>query len=237
MKNKWIGFWDYTVVLTYCSLITAVVGIIVALNGDGHPYVGAMLLLLCGLFDTFDGKVARSKKNRTEQEKAFGIQIDSLADLVAFGVFPVCIGFALYYRDLLDVQEIGLRSRLAGVPLWILITLSALFVLCALVRLAYFNVTVEETQGADAEEKIYWGLPVTITSLIFPSYLLVRHIFYIHYINISWVYFVLLIIVAILFIRKFKLKKPTNSMISIAIAIGAVEFMAVVAAWVIGRGK
>ena len=54
MKNKWIGIWDYTVVLTYCSLMTAVVGIIVSLSGNGHPYIGALLLLLCGFFDTFD---------------------------------------------------------------------------------------------------------------------------------------------------------------------------------------
>ena len=235
MKNEWIGIWDYTVVLTYCSLMTAVVGIIVSLSGNGHPYIGALLLLLCGFFDTFDGKVARSKKNRTEMEKQFGIQIDSLADLVAFGVFPVCIGFALYRRDLFDIQEIGLRSRLAGVPMWILVVLSACFVLCALVRLAYFNVTVEETQGSGVEEKIYWGLPVTVTSLVFPSYLLVRHMFYINYINISWIYFVLLILVAILFIRKFKLKKPDNTMIYIGILIGAIEFIAVVIAWVVGR--
>ncbi len=224
MKNKWIGVGDYTVLLTYCSVITSVFGIIIALSGNGHPYVGAMLLLICGMFDTFDGKVARTKKDRTDQEKAFG-------------VFPVCIGFALYRRDLLDVKEIGLRSRLAGVPLWILITLSALFVLCALVRLAYFNVTVEETQGVNVEEKYYWGLPVTMTALIFPSYLLIRHIFYLQYINISWMYFVLLIIVGILFIRKFKLKKPENNLIYIALGIGTLEFIAVVIAWIVGRGR
>lgn len=237
MKNKWLGFWDYTVILTYCSLVTAVVGIIISLSGKGHPYVGAMLLLFCGLFDTFDGKVARSKKNRTELEKQFGVQIDSLADLVAFGIFPVCIGFALYRRDLFDIEEIGLRSRLAGVPMWVLIGLSALFVLCALIRLAYFNVTVEETQGADVDEKIYWGLPVTITALIFPSYLLVRHAFYVNYINISWMYFVLLIIIAIMFIRKFKLKKPGNGLIYIAIVIGAIEFLAVVTVWLAGHTR
>jgi CDP-diacylglycerol--serine O-phosphatidyltransferase len=234
MKNKWIGIWDYTVILTYCSLVTAVVGIIVSLSGKGHPYVGALLLLLCGLFDTFDGKVARTKKNRTEMEKQYGIQIDSLADLVAFGVFPICIGFALYRRDLYDIQEIDLRSRLAGVPMWMLVVVSALFVLCALIRLAYFNVTVEETQGSGVDEKIYWGLPVTITSLILPSYLLIRHAFYVHHINISWVYFVLIIIIAILFIRKFKLKKPGNSLIYWAIAVGAIEFIAVIVVWAAG---
>ena len=80
-EEKMLGFYDYTVVLTYCSVISAVIGIYVSLSGAGHPYIGVMLLLLCGLFDTFDGRVARSKKNRTEKEKAFGVQIDSLSSM------------------------------------------------------------------------------------------------------------------------------------------------------------
>ena len=71
-----LGIWDYTVVLTYCSLLSAVTGILVSLDGHGHPYIGVMFLLLCGLCDTFDGRVARSKKNRTKKEKDFGVQID-----------------------------------------------------------------------------------------------------------------------------------------------------------------
>ena len=66
-KEKMLGIWDYTVVLTYCSLLSAVTGILVSLDGHGHPYIGVMFLLLCGLCDTFDGRVARSKKNRTKR--------------------------------------------------------------------------------------------------------------------------------------------------------------------------
>ena len=98
-----IGFYDYTVVLTYLSLMSGATGIMLCLNGIGHPYLGMFFLLFSGLCDTFDGKVARTKKNRTEQMKNFGIQIDSLSDLVAFALpvseFPcsampcVCRGF------------------------------------------------------------------------------------------------------------------------------------------------
>ena len=90
-----IGFYDYTVILTYFSLLSATSGIVVALSGGGHPYYGCLFLLFCGLCDAFDGKVARTKKGRTKMEKDFGIQIDSLSDLVAFGVLPACIGAAL----------------------------------------------------------------------------------------------------------------------------------------------
>ena len=94
-----IGFYDYTVILTYLSLLSSTTGIVVALssfNGSpAHPYIGCFFLLLSGLCDAFDGKVARTKKMRSPAEKAFGIQIDSLSDLVAFGVLPTCIGAAL----------------------------------------------------------------------------------------------------------------------------------------------
>ncbi len=56
-----IGFYDYTVVLTYLSLLSAGAGILVSLSGMGHPYFGSFFLLFCGLCDAFDGKVARMK--------------------------------------------------------------------------------------------------------------------------------------------------------------------------------
>ena len=83
-----IGFYDYTVILTYLSLMSGTIGIMLCLNGMGHPYLGMFFPLFSGLCDTFDGKVARSKKDRTTQVKKFGIQIDSLSDLIAFGMLP-----------------------------------------------------------------------------------------------------------------------------------------------------
>lgn len=77
-----IGFYDYTVILTYLSLMSGTIGIMLCLNGMGHPYLGMFFLLFSGLCDTFDGKVARTKKDRTPQMKKFGIQIDSLSDLI-----------------------------------------------------------------------------------------------------------------------------------------------------------
>ena len=51
----------------------------------------------------FDGKVARTKKDRTECEKKFGIQIDSLCDAICFGVLPVVIGYSVGMRDWIDL--------------------------------------------------------------------------------------------------------------------------------------
>ena len=218
-----IGFYDYTVILTYLSVISAGIGIVVSLDGAGHPYLGVMFLMICGLCDTFDGKVARSKKNRTKKEKDFGIQIDSLSDLIAFGVLPVCIGIALYKRDLF-MREASVLSK---VPYELIMIVSALFILCALIRLAYFNITVEETQSDSlGDEKYYFGLPVTSTALIFPTFLLIRHFLCI---NISFVYYILLILVGILFVFKFKLRKPTSKEIYMLVLAGAIEFAIVLA--------
>ena len=82
-----IGYYNYTTLLTYLSLASATTGIVVSLMDSGHPYIAMCFLLFCGLCDAFDGKVARIKKNRTERECKFGIQIDSLSDIGTV-VFP-----------------------------------------------------------------------------------------------------------------------------------------------------
>ena len=88
-----IGIYDYTVILTYLSVCFTVSGLWFAFNE--HPFFAVLCLMASGLCDSFDGKVARTKKNRTENEVNFGIQIDSLADLMAYGLLPVAIGYAI----------------------------------------------------------------------------------------------------------------------------------------------
>lgn len=146
-----IGFYDYTVILTYMSLLSAVCGMAFSLTD--HPIIATICLLFCGCCDMFDGKVARMKKNRTEEEKSFGIQIDSLCDIVAFGVLPAVI----------------LLKLCAGS--WYAWVIAPLYVLAGLIRLAYFNVTEELRQKeTDACRKTYSGLPITASALIFPIF-------------------------------------------------------------------
>ena len=68
MKKR-IGFYDYTVILTYCGMLSALFGIFLAI---GEHYLDAVFcLMLSGVCDMFDGAVANTKK-RTDQEKRFG---------------------------------------------------------------------------------------------------------------------------------------------------------------------
>ena len=84
-----LGIYDYTVVLTYVSLMVSIGGMMLSVNG--HLNLAVLCLAISGLCDMFDGKIARTKKDRTEEEKCFGIQIDSLCDIVCFGVGPAII--------------------------------------------------------------------------------------------------------------------------------------------------
>ena len=223
-----IGFYDYTVILTYLSLISGTLGVLVCLTGIGHPFIGVFFLMFSGLCDTFDGKVARAKKNRTEREKNYGIQIDSLSDLVAFGVLPPCIGIAMLRvsPSLTDVPRV--RPLFSGgdepvlYPIF-LIAIGLFYVLAAMIRLAYFNVLeLERTRVESGTLKYYLGLPVTSAALVFPSVMLIQ---FLTRADLTLLYFGIMLITALLFILKLHVPKPQNKGIMIMILVGAVEFI------------
>ena len=183
---KLIGFYDYTVILTYMSLISGVLGMKFA--SDGRLGAAICCLAFSGLCDMFDGVVARTKKNRTADEKNFGIQLDSLCDVVCFGVVPAVY---LYFS--------GVNSAFG-------IAILVFYVLCAVIRLAFFNVLETKRQmSEDGCAKGYRGLPVTSISIIFPA-LYILHWFLSAQVFLILLY-VMLFVVAFLFIFDFRVKK------------------------------
>ena len=122
-----IGYYNYTVILTYLSLMISVGGLFLA--ADGNVDMAILCLMVSGFLDLFDGMVARTKKDRTQDQKNFGIQIDSLTDVIAFGVTPAVV---FYFH--------GVQSTFGVI---ILIA----YVLCGLVRLAFFNVLETKRQA------------------------------------------------------------------------------------------
>ncbi len=196
-----IGFYDYTTVLTYLSLISGVIGIFNAMNGE--PLLSIVCLLVSGLCDMFDGKVARSKKNRTKNEKDYGIQLDSLCDLVCFGVLPIAIGYS-----------IGLNK---GIYLLVFIP----YLLGALIRLAYFNMLENVRQfQIIPKEKVFIGLPVTSASLVFPFTYIFRNLLGYNYI---YLYLSVMLVMSFLFIVKITIKKPSNKMLILFLIVGIFE--------------
>ena len=195
-----VGYWGYTVYLTYFSLISAVLG--VGFAADKNYFAAAVCLLVSGFLDLFDGKVARTKKNRTDREKKFGMQIDSLADLVAFGVLPAAIGYSI------------------GMTHWWQWLILALFVLCGLVRLAYFNVLEDERMASeDGANTGFIGLPITTSALIFPLIVIFA------YDMGEWfqiLYTVFLIVIGALFVIRIRIKKPKLPMVIGMLVFGVI---------------
>lgn len=152
-KIKLLGVYDYTVWLTYFGLFISIVGMMEGLRGRRTNAV--CCLAFSGLCDAFDGRIARKKTDRTEDEKAFGIQIDSLCDIVCFGVFPSVICFTLGVNGAAGMLVIA----------W--------YCICGVIRLAQFNVTAQGRLGEKEEKLCYRGLPITSASVVLPVMCLV----------------------------------------------------------------
>lgn len=181
-----LGYYNRSVILTYIGLISAVVGCSCAMVDN--TLAALICLLICGVCDMFDGTIARATK-RNEEEKVFGIQIDSLCDLVSFGVLPAVLLLSVY------------RSILS-------IIVASLFVLAAVIRLAFFNVHEQiRQQTSDGDKTGSRGLPVTFSAWIIPSVFLFRPL------SFKWFPLFLtavMLLTAIAFVVDFHLKKPKN---------------------------
>lgn len=193
-----IGKYNRSLILTYIGVAFAIFGMNFALKGEIK--IAMICMVIAGVCDLFDGKVARMCK-RTEEEKLFGIQIDSLADMVGFVVFPVIIGYS-----------IGLNN-------WYNILGYVLLVLAGITRLGFFNITVSET-NKDVPVTTYSGLPVTSTSIIIPLLWFVCEVISISF---KMIFPFVTYIIAFLFVFNFKIPKLKGKaylIVSIIAAIG-----------------
>lgn len=192
-----IGFYNYTVIATYIGLASSVLGMTFA--ADGRMRLAIFCLAFSGLCDMFDGKIARTMKNRTEDEKRFGIQIDSLCDAVCFGAFPALIGYCNGMK--------GMAGRL------ILIFYGT----ASVIRLGYFNVMEEKRQDeTDEARKYYEGMPITTIAIILPI------VFGLHsYIGENFVTALhgVMLAAAFLMILRFQVKKPDNKTLAVFVFV------------------
>lgn len=103
-----------------------------------------VLLPLALVFDAADGRVARWRHNASP----LGADLDSLADVISFGMAPAALGFALGMRGALDV------------------VILLYFVCCGISRLARFNVTAEELADESGKVKYFEGTPIPSSLLL-----------------------------------------------------------------------
>jgi CDP-diacylglycerol--serine O-phosphatidyltransferase len=117
-----------------------------AMAGDSAPRLlaAAAMLPAAFAFDVFDGRIARWR----QQHSALGRELDSLADVISFGVAPAALGYAAGLRGGWDV------------------VLLAYFVCCGVSRLARYNVTAEGLSEGAAKVKYFEGTPIPTSVLL-----------------------------------------------------------------------
>ena len=145
MKNPFIGCFNRSVIVTYLGLACSLLGISLLLTQNVYESVNRMdiamiFLIIAGICDLFDGFIARKCK-RNDIQKQFGIQIDSLVDVISFLVFPAVI--------LLKMNT----------SMW---WLAILYMIAGVTRLAWFNI------HTDGHTDYYQGLPVTFIAFFAP---------------------------------------------------------------------
>jgi CDP-diacylglycerol--serine O-phosphatidyltransferase len=110
----------------------------------GHIYFACALVFLALVFDILDGRVARWR----QKSSALGRELDSLADVISFGVAPAMIGYGLGMQ--------GLYDRI----------ILSYFVACGVSRLARYNVTAETLSGGTGKVAYFEGTPIPSSSAI-----------------------------------------------------------------------
>jgi CDP-diacylglycerol--serine O-phosphatidyltransferase len=124
--------------LTTGALFAGFYSIISGING--HYTAAAVAVVIAGVLDGLDGRVARLTNTQSE----FGVQYDSLSDLISFGLAPALLAFNWSLSSMRDI------SPLAGKLGWLA---AFLFAACAALRLARFN-----TQASSGDKSYFQGL-------------------------------------------------------------------------------
>jgi len=133
--------------ITMASVFCGFSSVVMSINAAGATperffLWAAGLLVLAGVFDALDGRVARATNTATE----FGVQLDSLADVVSFGMAPAILAYRYGFFQL-GISDSHLRA--AG---W---AACFVFIACGALRLARFNVQV-----GSVDSRYFMGLPI-----------------------------------------------------------------------------
>jgi CDP-diacylglycerol--serine O-phosphatidyltransferase len=109
-----------------------------------HLYFAGALVFAALIFDVLDGRVARWRQSQS----AMGRELDSLADIISFGITPAMIGYSCGMEGLFDRIILGY------------------FVACGVSRLARYNVTAEELSGGSGKVKYFEGTPIPTSFVV-----------------------------------------------------------------------
>jgi CDP-diacylglycerol--serine O-phosphatidyltransferase len=179
-----IFFKKYAIIpnaITLCNLLLGLSAIVLSLQISSYfPLNSLSLIVIATLFDRFDGAIARKLNQVTE----FGKQMDSLTDIVSFGIAPIIITCQIYHSH----------------ELFTYFALS-IYLVAGVLRLARFHVN---------DEQFFIGLPITIAALIVSLKLMIDYIFRINATSLMILQnetIILFLILSFFMISPFKFKK------------------------------
>jgi len=196
-----IGYYNLANFITLTGLAASVAAIWFA--GGGHFEAAVIAMLVAGISDMFDGRVARHANREDVKARMFGIQIDTVCDMVSFGVTPAVIAYML------------------GCNKWYDIILLVVYAACGAIRLAFFN-TQAITETKDLNLKQFTGVPIPTICFLLP--VLVIMLKYIDPSVMGWVFRGAYLVLGLLFISNFKIKKPGAAAVTVIMVciIGAI---------------
>ena len=204
-----IGYYNLANLVTLLGLASSVMACFVSVSYINDPQkikIAVALFLFSGLCDMFDGRIARGAGSRGRKQKLFGIQIDTVCDMVSFGITPVVIAYCLGFKEIYSCA------------------VYVLYACCAAIRLAYFNTqAVEETP--DLNMKAFTGVPVPFSCLILPPLMMLFSFCALNVVKAAFL--VLYFITGIAFIFNVKIKKMNiiQSIVLIAAELLCVTLM------------
>ena len=200
---SFIGYYNYTVILTYISLFCSIAGMLFTVNG--WYKMAVLCLALSGLCDLIDGNIASRNTDGTDDEKCDGIQNACLCAIDCFGAFPILLAYSL-----------GMRGPIG-------IVILAWYGMNGVVRLGYFNVCETKRQEETEEvRKYYSGLPITSIPVVLPLVFVLHTVLRTHYaeaLNVS------MLVVGTLFVTNIRVKKPRNSTLAVLVGVVALAIL------------
>ncbi len=182
-----IGFYNVANFITLSGLCAALASCYTAFAG--YPKLAVVLFMLAGICDMFDGRVARATDNGDIKRRTFGVQIDTVCDVVSFGVAPGFLAYAFGFRDTFDI------------------IIYILFACFGAIRLAYFN-TQALTEADDMKMTSFTGMPIPTICFFIPSLALLMT--FLSPDITHWIFKAVYLIVGFSFVLNFKVKKPGN---------------------------
>ncbi|OGA38999.1 MAG: CDP-diacylglycerol--serine O-phosphatidyltransferase [Betaproteobacteria bacterium RIFCSPLOWO2_12_FULL_62_13] len=206
---------------TIVALFAGFYAIVQAMSGRFEQ--AAIAIFVAMVFDGLDGRVARL----TRTQSAFGAELDSLSDMVSFGVAPALVVYVWALKDFASMKGIGMLGPWLSTKLgWIA---AFVYCACAALRLARFNTTLDV-----ADKRFFQGLPSPAAACLIAGLVWAMNEYQIKGADVRWLAWALTVFAGLTMVTNLKfysgkdinLRKSVPFSVVVAIAMGMIFLIA-----------